>query len=308
MSNELVQFNWSVPDHGYRWVRARSNDQSPEPKPLGPDASDEEQRTYEIERWFAAPRLYLTDGVPLGQPLGPVRITQPLKDCSGRLHRYFAKVQPTPDGILEFANNFGCLGGDIRTEISVREDDKNTQQRGEGEREWAGEIANISRAVRLWDMAREEKTEELASVIHWDDKGVALQWEEERSYKLIATDLYHTGRLNLMRRGDLVTPAMLLVQEIVNTELSNRPLVSPRLLWNTDTKQLEQHLVPNSLIGAIWLDFTNAINGNVPYRRCIECGDAFPVSPKAHRKQFCSAKCRIAKHRRDKKAREGSAK
>jgi len=67
-------------------------------------------------------------------------------------------------------------------------------------------------------------------------------------------------------------PAKYYLQKTVNENLRNR--VSPQLLWNVRRNRphgLALFFVPQSLIGLMWLQLAQAVNGNKQYRQCLAC-------------------------------------
>jgi hypothetical protein len=72
------------------------------------------------------------------------------------------------------------------------------------------------------------------------------------------------------------------------------PGTTARLLWNHQHTRQELCFVPQYLLGAIWLQFAVAVDGNKGYRNCRQCGRWFEVSPRAGRtdKIFCRGACR----------------
>ncbi len=231
------------------------------------------------------------------------RITQPLQGHRGWLHRYFAQTEPTGESILTFANCHGPLGGDIEALIPLERTEGKKRFLGSGEQlnKWIHEIVILRDAILLWDFARKEDTDGLANHVEWldDDRGVGVRWEDEwggRS-RLIAGKSVQPETYERFTPGNLIEPALIAVQQIVNDNLWRKKRAAPKLIWHVKRKVLQQHVVPDGLIGAIWLDFSLAINGKQEYRRCTRCGTVFPVPSKGQIKRFCSNKCRTAHHR-----------
>lgn len=295
MGDTLFEFRWDVDGEGYRWVKARR--------------ADKPEDDY-----------FLTSGRPLGVS-GEVTRYAPMR-LYPALFRTFAEVEPTREGIQTFANRFGPLGIDEMIEVPIPPDgrhailgqregseEKWTMSVGETRAAWFKEITAMRRAIELWDMVQVRDARGLARRIYWmapdavmytdkpggpagpDEPGVAyaMAW--------IATDKIHPERLERFRHGELALPALSYVQEIVNKHLEER--VSPRLLWEQDRSRLGLYFVPGSLIGALWLQLAQAINGNKKYARCQECGTPFEVSPETARtsKLFCSNACRSKAYR-----------
>lgn len=293
MTQDLFDFTWEVADGGYRWITTRAEDQPYPPDELRENATETEKSRHRYQEQESEPRPYLSEVIPFGDEEMLGRVTSPLKHFPGKLHRVFAQTSPTPEAILRFANNFGRLGGDIPGLIAVKDlgDGKSLLGPGEDQRKWIKEITVIAAAVSLWDWVRERNTERLSEEVYWDGDLVRVGG---RKGMLIAAKNYRRDLFETIERGDVIQPALLAVQRIVNKHIWER--TGARLLLNREG-ELEQHIVPNGLIGAIWLDFALAIDGNTQYRKCERCGTAFPVFPKGHRRKFCSDKCRSAQHR-----------
>jgi len=101
-----------------------------------------------------------------------------------------------------------------------------------------------------------------------------------------------------MNRGDVIMPAYRFIQEIINKRLNG--CASPRMLWDERRGEMSVRLIPNNLLGAVWLQLALAIERNSEFRRCAECETWFEVSPGSGRsdKVYCSNACRVKAHRR----------
>lgn len=272
--DDLFGFTWDVPEGGFKWVKAKVVRDSP-------------AETGELE-------TVLTDGIPLGAAHMCTRYA-PLKLYTG-LFRTFAETPTSHDAILAFANTYGRLGeGDVLIELP--NEGQTVLGTGETRSFWANEIRALHDALFFWDAVQANDLGTLQAVIQWTGEGVRL-FDMVRRGQLIASPQFHPERLEWMRPGDLVLPALFVVQDIVNQHLKGR--VSPRLLWNKDKTRLGLHIVPRSLIGAIWLQFAQAIDGRKEYRRCEECRTWFELSPDIARtsKLYCSNACRSRAYRK----------
>ncbi len=300
MEDDLFLFHWPVSETGYRWVTTVGDDLPSPPDPPGDAASQQERQLYDIEREASGPHLYLTDGVPVGreQKLKHVR---PLVDHRGSLHRDFALLEPTPDAIVKFANAYGPLGDDVAASIPISVSGEPQQYLGSGERldRWISEITRLGDALDLWDAVRERDEARLKPLIVWQNDGVKAQWDDERGrrFRLIAAQHFHPGIYKRIQKGDVIGAATFAVQEMVNANLWKQKRASPRLYWHLEKERLQQNITPHGLIGAIWLDFMLAIDGNTQYGRCAQCKSLFPIPVKGKKKKFCSNKCRQADHR-----------
>ena len=98
--------------------------------------------------------------------------------------------------------------------------------------------------------------------------------------------------------GDLVKPALHYVQSTINEKLEGR--ASPRLLWDAKRERLGLYIVPDGLIGALWLQFARAVERDSQFRQCAECGIWFELAPGTARadKLYCSTPCRTKAYRK----------
>ena len=98
--------------------------------------------------------------------------------------------------------------------------------------------------------------------------------------------------------GDPIGPALHCMQSLINEHLHHR--ASPRLLWEHERDRLGLYIVPEGLIGALWLQFARAVERDAKFRQCAECGTWFEVAPGRGRadKQFCSTACRTRAYRK----------
>ena len=290
MPDVPLQFTWEVAESGHRWVESHALDA---PK---------------------ARTRFLTTGRPIGSGVVQVRRYQPLSSCSG-LFRDFAATEPSPEAIKAFADRYGLLGGSLLKHIPLHEEARGKQARlGTGEQlgAWVKEILTMGHAVDLWEAARHGDVERLGEQIHWEPDGSGVRIDTHPGVEL--TDLpraplhvdkgwiasRHLGDDVLSRfvPGDVVKPALYRVQSVINEHLHGR--ASPRLLWDEDRERLGLYIVPDGLIGALWLQFARAAERNTTFRRCAECGSWFELAPGTGRsdKLYCSTPCRIRAYRR----------
>jgi hypothetical protein len=271
MPNEPVFFVWNVLAGGYRWTDAET-------------VEGEKPGRYLVQSW----------NIPEGS-----KRYQPLR-LYPALFRSFADITPTEEGILSFANEYGRLDtGKLLKVPSKKDPREGTLYVGEPLSLWVSEIAAMNQALTLWDMAQNRDMTGLSGFIHWSgdsvhyDSGPGL----ERTTRTIAHLNEEPRLVGVLLHGDLVTPALFHVQHVVNQHLEER--LSPKVLWGKDYTHLNLYFMPNSLIGALWLQFAQAIDGNKTYRRCDECRAWFELSPEVARttKRFCSNACRVKAYR-----------
>jgi hypothetical protein len=291
MPDVPLQFQWRVAKGGYRWLDARPAFEPQQPR-----------------------QRFLTDARPFGAEGFRVLQYQPLAAFPG-LFRVFADTDTNEDGIKAFADRFGPLGGNIEREIPLS-DQRNVKGvplgTGEPLTAWRQEILMMLLAVDLWEAARNGDVERLGRVIFWTEDGSGVQMlthpelpagqlpdppaRVERAW--IAGTHLGDDVLGRFVRGDLVRPALHYVQSKINAKLQGR--ASPRLLWDTKRERLGLYIVPDGLIGALWLQFARAVERDSGFRQCAECGVWFELAPGTARadKLYCSTPCRTKAYRK----------
>jgi hypothetical protein len=286
-----LQFLWRVAEGGYRWLDSRPGFEPHQPR-----------------------QQFLTDGRPIGAEGFRVLQYQPLAAFPG-LFRVFADTDPSPDGIKTFADRFGPLGGDVAKPIPLSDKPKPKGVplgTGEALGAWNGEILMMRFAVDIWEAARNGDVGRLEPVISWTEDGSGVQIlshpdlakgevpeapaRVERAW--IASTQLGNGVLDRFVRGDLVKPALHYVQSTINAKLEGR--ASPRLLWDAKRERLGLYMVPDGLIGALWLQLAKAVERDSKFRQCAECGIWFELAPGTARadKLYCSTPCRTKAYRK----------
>ena len=293
MPHQSIQFQWDIHEGGYEWIEARLAELDGGPSDPGP---------------------FLTDSRPVGAAGFAVTRYNPLAEHSG-LFRVFADIDPTEDAIKAFADRYGLLGGEAARIIVLTEDvgdKKGPVGIGESLSAWHRELLAMSQAVTLWELARHGDVEQLSRFIHWDEKGVQYRSHPDlasgelpelpylKTIASIASENRQPDPFDRFKRGEVIQPALYYVQRVVNKHLKER--VSPRLLWNESRTHLGVYFVPGSLVGALWLQFAQAIERNNDFRKCAECGIWFELSPQTARsnKTYCSNACRTKTYRKRK--------
>jgi hypothetical protein len=162
------------------------------------------------------------------------------------------EVEPTPAGVLAFANAYGPLGA---------ADSFDT---------WQFVIGQLRAAVSLYGALRGHAAGDsggLQRLIRWDDAGVYFIEPGQIPLPIATTDI-NADRLSRFGRGDLAGPARYLLQESINHGLH---AVSARLLWNTERTHLALRVVSTSLEGCVWLQLARLIDCARSYRQCRTC-------------------------------------
>jgi len=97
-------------------------------------------------------------------------------------------------------------------------------------------------------------------------------------------------------------PAMFLlgvIQRMADPRL--RENVLTRVLFAGNNPRLNVVLQPQSLLSALWLQFSAAVDARKSFSKCLQCGVPFEVSRdtsgKRRSARFCSVRCRVAHYR-----------
>lgn len=287
---------WDVSETGYRVLRAvkgPGNIWLAEDLPGARDAASAELQ--ELRRTIpknVSTKNYdpfeqvITDDISLGQTRMVLRYN-PLSRDHSALYQIFANTDPTPEGIVKFANNYGLLGEKIFA-LNTNEGPLNSAERLGL---WIKEINDIREAFRFWEKINASDTKGLSQNIRWNNSRDDVSFVNDNGGYLIA----HSESLKTMPfvYPDIIFPAKLHLLRVINEHLKGR--VSPRLYFNRDYRNQDLYFVPDNLIGALWLQFAQAVEGNKEYFHCKQCGLVFEIDPDTGfrtNKRYCSASCR----------------
>ena len=257
-------FRWFVPNHGYRWIKKK--------KKKG--------------RFW-----HLTESTPIGPPR-PGKFYYPLVKYTG-LHREFIKLEPTQDAVMGFANRYGWLGlQDQPLEVDGK------LHLAETLNSWGDNIGFMRILFDLHQNTRAENTKALGKVIHWTDRNVQFIDDRGKAGGVIASADVNPALYESLRRGEILKPARHYLVMALNRHLAEKT----ELKFLYDNDQVVKVNMPLHLLGALWLQFGNAISGNREYRECAWCGRDFEISPGVSRRdrKTCSTACRnsLSRHNR----------
>lgn len=253
----MFAFNWEVNKSGYEIVEA--------PIKLKPGEKD----GGEIGRFIVR--------------------TSPIKERNYKLHmvgpgvfQAFAEVEPTETGALEFARKYGMLS-DSRFSQTVISDPKLPYSHRQGElvSVWQREIKEISRITTLWNRTNAGDVEWLAKRIVRPPSTNLISYAEPvggvNPFRVATTlNSVTVGEVEPLEPGDLIKPARALVARMVDRHLGQS--ASPRLLFVREGRgqgSAPMRLIPNDLLGALWLQFAQAVAQDDRYFVCEVCGSWF---------------------------------
>lgn len=198
------------------------------------------------------------------------------------LFRTFADLPGAPEAIISFADRFGLLGGSTARRFLVPDSDEIGI--GEPIEAWQDEIGAVRRVVQTWDRARESDSHRP----RWRSPEKVPKVYRSGLCQNVAAVLHERWRPDVLPN----------VQRAINAKLSAE--TGARMLWDREEGRLRLHLRPASLLGALWLQLAQAIDGNADYRRCRVCAAWFELRPDRARtnRAYCSDACRFKAYRR----------
>jgi hypothetical protein len=287
--NDVIDFKWSVPKGGYRWIETEIHDKGPHRASFV-----DMQRPKSRQQWV------LTDDLADGLSY-LAKEYAPLKSFTG-LYRDFADLPRNDrDSILMFANEYGMLGVGQFTETPVETEGKNLVRTPvESWTSWKNEIREMHRAVSMWDMVRAKNSAGLSRRIIWKPGRQMWCYENDPDqadyWKMIEpVD-------NLFTPGNVLIPASFLVQRWVNKKLDGA--TSAQVLYDADRARRVLRIIPQNLLGAMWLQFAQTIDGNRQHQGCKHCNRWFEISSEETgfrvNRQFCSDACKSKDYRKRK--------
>lgn len=323
---ELIEFAWETLPAGFVW-------RDIEDPPAEGEAS--------------ASSRYL---VPSPSESGPrFRRYYPLR-THPLLYRAFAEI-PSPvteEAVLDFTAQFGWLAGSLAFNDLPRGSSIPTFLPAERLEDWEGEISSMRECVRVWDALLHRDVAVLGEYkSHWAQEDEAIDrllGPSSAMHLLLPEPLRELGSVSQGLNQTSPVPGFSVsgfhftatmyddsgdsaqfdanVENValahiigrINAEL--RENAAPSLIYSASDDRAILRIVPQNLLGAMWLQFARAIDGGKAYARCEVCGDLWEVAPDSdyspeargvHRsnKRYCSDKCRSKALRvRQQRARE----
>ena len=180
--------------------------------------------------------------------------------------------------------------------------------------EWQQAIQGLRSAVELWaaivdaergEVDLEPSGSEAWSWPHHVLRSVRVRRSSRGSWQLqglttppLRLDAWAENELKETEQHDALAEARVGLRCLINDRIRETVSVSLR---RTDSTRHALRVVPTHLIGAIWLDFARATEGDLAVRRCEGCGGWIYLHPSfGSNKQAktCSSTCRSRANRR----------
>jgi hypothetical protein len=300
MIDTRFAFIWLVPRGGYVWQEAT---------PVGPDGGTTPARLLVPKTDDPQETQPLLEGPELFRRLAEISHPDDRPDW-GEVPAWEARVQ-------RFADTFGALGVDTLVRLP-----DGRLARGESLATWHRESYRMRLALEVWDALMADDREALGrcvtetaatdwrtSVFTPDDPWSSAMFDSpvQLVRDELATKLWWAGWSTdpADRRvewpTDAVQWAFIHLQQWVNQSLESFTSVRMQRRPSSPEKApFQLAVIPKHLLGACWLQFARAVEGELRYERCAECGTWFRVKPKGNRPttRFCRDYCRVKANRR----------
>jgi hypothetical protein len=235
----------------------------------------------------------------------------------------FAALPLTAEGVLNFANTYGCLGIAEKLPAELGED----PAEGESLWDWDQEIRELGGTLAVWEALKVD-TDPVAAlrpyvtVTQGADSNAKCYHiaSAHEAAALTATlqiggDWYCTVRSKGSRALVPYRPsppledvavviraaAMEFVQRGINWKLREHAHVQLAYLPTLGDTHPRIRIIPQRLLGALWLQFARAVDGNKDYGQCLTCESRFEISLQETgyrtNRAYCSDACRSKAYR-----------
>lgn len=199
------------------------------------------------------------------------------------LFKAFADLEPTEEAVLAFANRYGHLGLDEEEIKKKLADGDNTAYMnaairglaGEPFFRWFEELTELQAAVSMWE------------ALGAGDTALLRQAVEKSSY---------TDGKPPADPAALAAAGSDALRNAINDRLKEYTSAAMVQRDGRLTLQVE----PKNLLGAIWVQFAQAIDGRKTFARCKGCKEWFEIGPQGLRRkqgEFCRNACKSRHYR-----------
>lgn len=258
-----------------------------------------------------------------GSPATPSTDFYSPLESNPELFRTFGSLRENDEAdYAKFADTYGCLG--IWSHITTTEPNP---RRGLGEslKAWHWNHRLMQALLSVYDAARRSRVNDLAEWLdiqpskHRGPDVLSVEPRRDSPAALPRNGVWGYGGLDLSVRVVRASSqserikriALRWVANAVNLQLAGATFdvsgVTARLSRISRNDDFGVQIVPASLLGAMWLQFANTIEGQLNYRRCknVGCGRWMLVDPGGKRAHadFCGDNCRLRHWRKMQKRR-----
>ena len=278
----MNHFRWTVHDCGYAFV----------------NPTDETYQS-DVEKFEGGPLLK-----PKSAKGKSKEITYSPLTTHTCLFQRFARTRLSYDSVAAFADEFGPLGmRDAKGRLTV-------ELGGEPFGFWEDSIMDMRWAIALWLAYLQERP---GKIPLWIGENNFLDFALDRKRDYLPLDPYtHSEEQDI-----LITKRINSVPPIVDLSVDNpvlahlKPLMEKYLKHvsltmysdtSSGTEKLKRTYFPFNLLGAIWLQFSDAVSEDKGFRKCHMCDNWFEITKsRGQKKKHCSNACRVKLYRESKK-------
>ena len=179
---------------------------------------------------------------------------------------------------------------------------------------WRDQHKKIGEVVELLDMIAAEDRSALAARFSVGKNHVNYNYGDPSGAKGGATVavagelkewLWDWATKAKTEREMLVRFAKGWVQKQINDGVSGKDrgasesFTAARVLLNHETETMTLHVVPSTLLAALWLQCARVLTVNPTFKSCQHCKTWFELSPDARRRHtiYCTDRCKVAAYR-----------
>lgn len=222
----------------------------------------------------------------------------------------FATLEPEEHAIVQFASKYGRLGGEIGRNINSNDLPENftpefcwredrdrallTDFIAESIDSWIEEIKKIKPLFEFWELLGNGEYIKLSEKIKFSQDyssgaffdGDFLHRRGRGKQRFVSTFEYG-------RPGNVELATRVLLHEEIAEEIKSH--TSAMMIWEDNQSKIVFAL--SNLIGVIWFQFAQALEGRTEFKRCAACGNWIALRPGSRRdRRYCDGACRVKAH------------
>jgi len=219
----------------------------------------------------------------------------------------FARLDPTEEAFVGFANRFGLLAIP-----DYFEPDRNLFPVGsEPWVAWVDAHRKIGRASALWDsISKDRPGDWVRPTVQRFHKRNRSDWTLTVPSGFAGAGETETRRFDIGLQSEALSPvivAQAFLQSWVNAGNDGQARVVA--VWDEERKSHVSRVIPRTLLGSMWWQILRAFTGETAYAKCAVCNSFLPLGSDGFRrdKTFCGNTCTQRDHRRKVKAAKSMA-
>ena len=161
-------------------------------------------------------------------------------------------------------------------------------------------VAEATGLIVIWVIF--QNTPALGGWDQWQRKAFQEMWSKAGSF--VATEGIAADRAQFVNENAPKRNSRFVIQMLCNGKLRQHAvpciLEDVEFMDERNEYAFALHVVPENLLGAMWIQFAQSVGGNVDFRRCGACQEWFRVSPDVRRghARYCGDARRMKSYRR----------